>query len=90
MIRKIDTNESKVEVAKREGRYLRGTIAETLASDSPSFGAADVHQLKFHGTYQQDDRDRRRSLRDQGAGKAHQFMVRAAIPAGVPPMTTTS
>ncbi len=83
MIRKIDTNESKVEVAKREGRYLRGTIAETLDSDSASFGAADVHQLKFHGTYQQDDRDRRRSLRDQGAGKAHQFMVRAAIPAGV-------
>lgn len=83
MIRKIEPEESKVEIAKRDGRYLRGTIAESLASDSDHFGKADVHQLKFHGTYQQDDRDRRRALRDRGEGKAHQFMVRTAIPAGV-------
>lgn len=83
MIRKIEPAESKVEIAKREGRYLRGTIAETLASDAGQFSKADVQQLKFHGTYQQDDRDRRRALRDQGKDKAHQFMVRTAIPAGV-------
>ncbi len=49
MIRKNDTNESKVEVAKREGSYLRGTIAERLASDATHFDDADSQQLKFHG-----------------------------------------
>ncbi len=82
MIRKRDDRESKVETAKREGRHLRGTIQETLASDAVAFGQADVHLLKFHGAYQQDDRDLRRGLRDQGLDKAHQFMIRAAIPGG--------
>jgi len=73
------TGESKVERAKREGRQLRGTIAETLASEAGHFGPEDVQLLKFHGTYQQDDRDRRRA----GDGeKAWSFMVRVALPAG--------
>lgn len=72
--------ESKVETAKRRGRQLRGTITETLASDATHFGADDVQLLKFHGTYQQDSRDARRSA---AAGeRAWQFMVRVAIPAG--------
>ncbi|HEU5040795.1 MAG TPA: NADPH-dependent assimilatory sulfite reductase hemoprotein subunit [Gemmatimonadales bacterium] len=70
--------ESKVEVAKRAGRQLRGTIAETLASDATHFGGDDATLLKFHGTYQQDDRDERRA----GEDKAYSFMVRVAIPAG--------
>src|SRR5687767_7930497 len=74
--------ESKVEVAKREGRHLRGTIAETLASDATHFGADDIHLLKFHGTYQQDSRDERRRRESAGEEKAYSFMVRVAIPAG--------
>jgi sulfite reductase beta subunit-like hemoprotein len=74
--------ESKVEVAKRHGRYLRGTIAETLASDRTHFGGDDVSLLKFHGSYQQDDRDQRRLLEAAGLEKAYSFMVRVAIPAG--------
>jgi ferredoxin-sulfite reductase len=73
--------ESKVEVAKREGRHLRGTIAETLASDATHFGADDIQLLKFHGTYQQDSRDARRT-RTAGEEKAYSFMVRVAVPAG--------
>jgi sulfite reductase (ferredoxin) len=73
--------ESKVEIAKRKGRHLRGSIAETLASDASHFGHDDVHLLKFHGTYQQDDRDARRG-REEGEEKAYSFMVRVAIPAG--------
>lgn len=72
--------ESKVEIAKRRGRQLRGSIAETLASDATHFGEDDVSLLKFHGTYQQDDRDRRRAR--ESDEKAYQFMVRVAIPAG--------
>jgi sulfite reductase beta subunit-like hemoprotein len=72
--------ESKVETAKRRGRHLRGSIAETLASDATHFGEDDASLLKFHGTYQQDDRDRRRARESEE--KAYQFMVRVAIPAG--------
>jgi len=74
--------ESKVEAAKRRGRYLRGTIAETLASDATHFEHDDVQLLKFHGTYQQDSRDQRRGLEASGREKAYAFMVRLAIPAG--------
>src|SRR5438552_10266515 len=74
--------ESKVEVAKRRGQHLRGTIAETLASQASHFAESDVHLLKFHGTYQQDDRDERRARETASQEKAYQFMVRVAIPAG--------
>lgn len=74
--------ESKVEVAKRRGRHLRGTIAETLVSERTHFGHDDISLLKFHGTYQQDDRDARRALEAAGLEKAYSFMVRVAIPAG--------
>jgi sulfite reductase (ferredoxin) len=74
--------ESKVELAKRRSRHLRGTIAETLASDRTHFDHDDLQLLKFHGTYQQDDRDARRALEAAGLEKAYAFMVRVAIPAG--------
>jgi len=76
------TKESKVEVAKRHGRHLRGAISETLASEATHFAEDDVSLLKFHGTYQQDDRDLRRAREAAGQGKAYAFMVRVAVPAG--------
>ena len=77
-----DAQESKVEIAKREGRQLRGTIAETLASDATHFGHDDLQLLKFHGTYQQDDRDQRKT-RGEDEEKAYSFMIRVALPAGI-------
>ncbi len=74
--------ESPVEAAKRKSRYLRGTLAETLASDAPSFEHDDMQLLKFHGVYQQDDRDKRAEARKTGAGKAWIFMARVKIPGG--------
>lgn len=74
--------ESKVEQTKRAGHYLRGTIAESLRDGGTHFGGDDVSLLKFHGTYQQDNRDARRG-RGEGQEKAYSFMVRLAIPAGV-------
>ncbi|HEX4812514.1 MAG TPA: NADPH-dependent assimilatory sulfite reductase hemoprotein subunit [Nonomuraea sp.] len=75
------SRESKVEAAKRESRRLRGTIREALGTDAGHFEGDDVTLLKFHGTYQQDDRDARKR-RDDGAGKAFSFMVRVALPGG--------
>ena len=75
--------ESKVEEAKKASRHLRGTIAETLASDTTHFEHDDINLLKFHGTYQQDDRDNRRERREAGQEPDYSFMVRVAIPGGV-------
>jgi sulfite reductase beta subunit-like hemoprotein len=74
--------ESKVELAKRAGRHLRGTIGETLGSAATHFDQDDVTLLKFHGTYQQDDRDERRGRHAAGDEKSYAFMVRVALPAG--------
>jgi sulfite reductase (ferredoxin) len=75
------SKESKVESAKRDGRHLRGTIAEQLLGGGSHFDGDDVTLLKFHGTYQQDDRDARKR-RDESGEKAYAFMVRVALPAG--------
>lgn len=74
--------ESKVESAKRSGQFLRGTIAETLASDVTHFDHDDMQLLKFHGSYQQDDRDRRKT-RAEDEEKAFSFMIRVALPGGL-------
>src|SRR5438128_4900388 len=73
---------SAVEATKESSRQLRGTIAEELATDSDHFGEADKHLLKFHGTYQQEDRDARKNRKKDGVGKHHMFMVRCKIPGG--------
>ncbi len=75
--------ESKVEAAKRAGRHLRGSISQTLRSDAVHFGSDDLQLLKFHGTYQQDNRDLRKQRRAAGQDKAYQFMLRTVLPAGI-------
>jgi sulfite reductase beta subunit-like hemoprotein len=73
---------SKVEQIKEQSRYLRGTIQETLRSDASHFSEEDYQVLKFHGTYQQDDRDVRAERKKAGHDKAWSFMVRTKIPGG--------
>src|SRR5262245_13614857 len=73
---------SAVELVKENSRALRGTIAlELVRADSP-FSDADKNLLKFHGSYQQEDRDARKARRGEGLGKHHIFMVRCKIPGG--------
>ncbi len=75
---------SKVEKAKVAGKLLRGTIDEVLNDTAQdSFEHDDLQLLKFHGTYQQDDRDLRAERRKEGLGKAFSFMIRIALPGGV-------
>jgi sulfite reductase (ferredoxin) len=83
MADKTNGKESKVEAIKRNSHHLRGSIAESLTQDTSHFNKDDVNLLKFHGTYQQDDRDERHERRKAGQEEAWQFMVRCAIPAGV-------
>jgi sulfite reductase (ferredoxin) len=73
---------SAVELIKENSQALRGTIAATLAGDSEKLGEADKNVLKFHGSYQQEDRDARKLRRAEGLGKFHIFMVRCKIPGG--------
>lgn len=71
-----------VEDIKRNSRGLRGRIGETLRSNATHFEEEDFQLLKFHGTYQQDDRDLRSKRKAEGLEKAWQFMVRSKIPGG--------
>ncbi len=73
---------SAVEQVKQESHGLRGEIAAQLAQDTSHFSDAAAQLLKFHGTYQQEDRDRRRERRGTDAEPAHQLMVRCKIPGG--------
>ncbi|WOD27032.1 NADPH-dependent assimilatory sulfite reductase hemoprotein subunit [Alloalcanivorax xenomutans] len=72
------------EQLKARSRHLRGTISEGL--DDLLTGAVpgeDPLLMKFHGIYQQDDRDRRADRRQRRLEPAYQFMVRLRIPGGV-------
>jgi sulfite reductase (ferredoxin) len=73
----MNTTKSKVEVLKEESRQLRGTIAADVSADAPSVGDISRQLLKFHGLYEQDDRERRK----QGA-KSYSFMIRSKLPGG--------
>jgi len=80
---------SNKELAANEGikirsNYLRGTIAEGLADLSTGSLCEDDQQLlKFHGSYQQDDRDLRAGRRKHKLEKAFSFMIRIRVPGGV-------
>ncbi len=73
---------SKVERIKIESDYLRGQIVEELEQGGSHFGADDVQLLKFHGTYQQENRDARQVRKASGEEKEYSFMVRSRIPGG--------
>ncbi|MBI2803628.1 MAG: NADPH-dependent assimilatory sulfite reductase hemoprotein subunit [Planctomycetes bacterium] len=73
---------SAVELIKENSQQIRGGIAEELARDTERFNDQDKQLIKFHGFYQQDNRDARKDRHREGAGKAFQFMVRCKIPGG--------
>ena len=68
---------SKNELIKEKSDFLRGTILEGLADSSTGSISADDAQLtKFHGTYLQDNRDKRAELIKEKKEKAFSFMIR--------------
>ncbi len=79
----INKKMSKVEQIKINSNYLRGTLAQSLAD--PITGAIsedDQTVIKFHGIYQQDDRDRREERAEKKLEKLYSFMLRLRIAGG--------
>src|SRR5581483_12012643 len=71
-----------VEHLKANSAALRGPLAEELSQSASGFSAAGAGILKFHGMYQQENRDARQTRKQEAQGKAHSFMVRTRVPGG--------
>ncbi|MCC5601915.1 sulfite reductase, ferredoxin dependent [Nostoc favosum] len=73
---------SKVEGLKERSNFLREPVASELLQETTHFSEDAVQILKFHGSYQQDNRDNR----VKGQEKDYQFMLRTTSPGGfIPP-----
>ncbi|MUK30379.1 assimilatory sulfite reductase (NADPH) hemoprotein subunit [Aliivibrio fischeri] len=69
---------------KRESKHLRGTIVEDLQDRITGGFTKDNFQLiRFHGMYQQDDRDIRAERAKQKLEPLHNVMLRARMPGGI-------
>jgi sulfite reductase (NADPH) hemoprotein beta-component len=72
------------EYLKVDSDYLRGDIQEGLDTQvTGSFSVGDQQLIKFHGFYQQDDRDLRNERKEQKLEPLHSFMLRARVPGGI-------
>ncbi|MEM9219339.1 MAG: sulfite reductase, ferredoxin dependent [Cyanobacteria bacterium P01_F01_bin.150] len=72
---------SKIERIKANSNFLREPLAAELLQDTAHFSEAAQQILKFHGSYQQDNRDNR----VKGQKKDYQMMLRTRTPAGLIP-----
>jgi sulfite reductase (NADPH) hemoprotein beta-component len=74
---------SRNETLKEASRFLRGTIAEGLTQvETGALSEDDTQLTKFHGIYQQDDRDLRPERAKKRMEKAFSFMARLRIVGG--------
>lgn len=77
-----DAKLSKLESLKEASHYLREPIATELQEETNCFSENATQILKYHGSYQQDNRDNR----VKGQEKDYQFMLRTRSPGGyIPP-----
>ena len=74
---------SESERIKERSQGLRAPLAEELENDRSHLSEEAKQVLKFHGSYQQDDRDVRRQRRKAGLEPDYSFMIRSKIPGGV-------
>lgn len=69
---------------KTDSDFLRGTIKQGLdTAVTGSFSEGDQQLIKFHGFYQQDDRDLRNERKEQKLEPLYSFMLRARVAGGV-------
>ena len=73
---------SAVEGLKASSHRLRGTLAEELAAGGIQVSEDAYQLLKFHGSYEQFDRDTATDRKQHGLEKEYQFMVRVRMPGG--------
>ncbi|NTW20191.1 MAG: sulfite reductase, ferredoxin dependent [Nostocales cyanobacterium W4_Combined_metabat2_030] len=72
---------SKVEGIKENSNFLREPVATEILQDTTHFSEDAIQILKFHGSYQQDNRDNR----VKGQEKDYQMMLRTKNPGGLVP-----
>ena len=69
---------------KAESDHLRGTIASDLKDEiTGGFNGDNFMLIRFHGMYQQDDRDIRAERTAQKLEPLHNVMLRARMPGGI-------
>lgn len=74
---------SPIEKIKENSRGLRGTLKESLTDEhTGAIRPPDEALIKFHGMYQQDDRDLREERAKKKLEKLFSFMIRLRIPGG--------
>ncbi|KAE8700262.1 Sulfite reductase [Hibiscus syriacus] len=69
---------SKVEIFKEQSNFIRYPLSEEILSDAPNINEAATQLIKFHGSYQQYDRDERGT-------RSYSFMLRTRNPGGKVP-----
>ena len=74
---------SSIEKIKQASDGLRGTLKESLADElTGAIREDDQALIKFHGMYQQDDRDRREERAAKKLDRLYSFMIRLRLPGG--------
>ncbi len=74
---------------KKESNFLRGTIAEDLKDGlTGGFTGDNFLLIRFHGMYQQDDRDIRAERVEQKLEPRHAMMLRCRLPGGLFPRSS--
>ncbi len=81
---KIIAPPSPIEIIKENSNYLRGTIIESLNNQlTGSIKEQDQVLSKFHGTYQQQDRDLDDERKHQKLEPLYSFLIRVRVPGGI-------
>ncbi|WP_210516296.1 NADPH-dependent assimilatory sulfite reductase hemoprotein subunit [Hymenobacter terricola] len=79
----MSSKPSEVEVVKDASNYLRGSIVESLGNRiTGALNHDDTHLIKFHGSYQQTDRDLDSERKRQKLEPLFSFMIRVRVPGG--------
>lgn len=69
---------------KKDSDFLRGTIKKELTDEiTGGFSSDNFTLIRFHGMYQQDDRDIRAERTEQKLEPMHNVMLRARMPGGI-------
>src|ERR1700745_452848 len=76
-------DKSPIEKIKEASDHLRGTIVESLRDEiTGAIAEDDQAVIKFHGMYQQDDRDVREERAEKKLDRLYSFMIRLRLPGG--------
>ena len=76
-------NLSGIEKIKVASDGLRGEITKSLKDEiTGAIREGDQAVIKFHGMYQQDDRDRREERAEKKLDRLYSFMIRLRLPGG--------